>query len=358
MRIIEVIKRGRRGEDGRSNLIGVTEVSGTQSLTDADSGKAFRATGVTTLTIPASLTPGWSAIVDADGGAVTLSSTATINGASSLVVSQGNAVLIYSDGDTHFARFFLASELTALNATAVGFTPITGNSATTVAGAIANLTGLWNAVTAYGKSLIAAADASAARTVLGLGSAATRSAEDTLTDGSNLPDGAAVKAYVDTTVAADQWKPLAVEALTGESFVDFTGLPADVTEIELFFNDPSLDGTNHILVQLLSSGVVASGYNGNSTIDGRSTVQSADGFLINAGNAARVTFGRMQIIKFSDAAWMAFHKFHEEVEGFNLSGTSKVTGLTNPVDGIRVTVSGTNLYDGGTVKGRYRSATA
>jgi len=40
------------------------------------------------------------------------------------------------------------------------------------------------------------------RTSIGLGSAATRAAEDTMTDGANLPDGAAVKAYVDAAVAA------------------------------------------------------------------------------------------------------------------------------------------------------------
>ncbi len=35
-----------------------------------------------------------------------------------------------------------------------------------------------------------------------LGTAATRNAEDTLTDGSNLPDGAAIKAYGDANWAA------------------------------------------------------------------------------------------------------------------------------------------------------------
>lgn len=38
------------------------------------------------------------------------------------------------------------------------------------------------------------------RIASGLGSAATRNAEDTLTNGSNLPDGAAVKAYVDEDI--------------------------------------------------------------------------------------------------------------------------------------------------------------
>lgn len=60
------------------------------------------------------------------------------------------------------------SQATGTGAAAITFNPITGNSATNVQGAIQNLTTLWNAVTTYGKSLIAAVDAAAARTVLGL----------------------------------------------------------------------------------------------------------------------------------------------------------------------------------------------
>lgn len=55
-------------------------------------------------------------------------------------------------------------------------------------------------LTAAGRALLDDADASAQRTTLGLGTAALRAAEDTLTDGANLPDGAAVKAYVDAAV--------------------------------------------------------------------------------------------------------------------------------------------------------------
>jgi hypothetical protein len=50
-------------------------------------------------------------------------------------------------------------------------------------------------ITAAGKALIDDASVAAQRTTLGLASAALRTAEDTLTDGSNLPDGHAIKTY-------------------------------------------------------------------------------------------------------------------------------------------------------------------
>lgn len=51
----------------------------------------------------------------------------------------------------------------------ITFEPQEGNTATNVQAAINNLTALWVAVTTYGKSLIAAADAAAAQETLGLG---------------------------------------------------------------------------------------------------------------------------------------------------------------------------------------------
>ena len=53
-------------------------------------------------------------------------------------------------------------------------------------------------ISTAGKALIDDATASAQRTTLGLGSAATRDAEDSMTDGANLPDGHAIKTYGDS----------------------------------------------------------------------------------------------------------------------------------------------------------------
>lgn len=89
-----------------------------------------------------------------------------------------------------------------VGAGSISFTPIFGNSATTVQAAIQNLTTLWNAVTAYGRTLIAAATASDARTALGLGGLATVELidEDDMASDSAArpPSQQSVKAYVDT----------------------------------------------------------------------------------------------------------------------------------------------------------------
>ena len=140
MRTIEVIRRGRKGTDGQYRIIGVETVTADRTLTDADGGKAFRVTSTATLTIPASVTEGWSIFVDADGADATISTAASINGVSSLVVTDGNAAQVYSTGSAHFARFFVASAITSVAASGVGFTPVTGNAATDVQAAIASNT--------------------------------------------------------------------------------------------------------------------------------------------------------------------------------------------------------------------------
>lgn len=168
------------------------------------------------------------------------------------------------------------------------------------------------------------------------------------------PSQQSTKVYVDAQVAAIAWTELSLTSLSSGTVFDFTSFPSTVSEIEIDFLDASLSGTDHILVQLRASGLINSGYTGSSTIEGRSTVTSTSGFVIQGGNAARSSFGRIRLSKFSSAGWIATHQAYESVEGFNLSGTSKVTGLSATVDGVRFGRSGTNTFDGGTVKVRYR----
>lgn len=107
-RIVEVTRQGRVGSDGLSNLVGVVTTAVDASVVNADSGKAYRCTAALTLTLPAATSPGWSLLVEADGGDVTLASTMTVNGSASIVLADGTSCQLYSDGSAIFALFFFS----------------------------------------------------------------------------------------------------------------------------------------------------------------------------------------------------------------------------------------------------------
>lgn len=153
-RIIEVIRRGRRGNNGSVALVGSAAKSGDFTATKGDQGYAFRCTAPLTMSFvtAGTLASGWHCIVDAVGGDVTLDPDGAelIEGAATLVVPQSSAALIYTDGTAFYARFFFGST----------YDPISGFP--TAAGKMlyASAPAAWAEVdsTAYGRSLLALAD--------------------------------------------------------------------------------------------------------------------------------------------------------------------------------------------------------
>jgi hypothetical protein len=82
--------------------------------------------------------------------------------------------------------------------------------------------------------------AAGARTNLGLGTAAERAAEDTLTDGANLPDGAAIKAYGDTNWSGGGGSGASLTGSTDNQVVTVTGSDAIAGETRLTFDGDAL----------------------------------------------------------------------------------------------------------------------
>lgn len=190
-----------------------------------------------------------------------------------------------------------------VGASVITFEPVEGNPATTVQTAIENLTALWVAVTTYGRTLIAAADAAAARVALGLGTAATRAAEDTLTDGSALPDGAAVKTYVDDLVAG---QPLAAQYSSAETAITLStaqtfshGLGAVPKAFEVFIVCKTADAPYAVgeYVRLPSSYSV-SGANANGDIS-----VSATSVIVRTTGGIRLTNDAGSFIAINAANW-------------------------------------------------------
>lgn len=165
-----------------------------------------------------------------------------------------------------------------------------------------------------------------------------------------LPTSAAVKAYADG-VGRVTWA--AVQATTSGTAFDFTGIPSTAQEIIVAFNGVSLSGTDDILIQLgTSSGVVTSGYtSSSSTGSGDST--STSGIVIRATSGGQAFRGRVAIdnMDATNRIWVSSHSLS--------NGSSAVYGgaavtLAATLDRVRVTRSGTNTFDAGSVSVGYR----
>ncbi|WP_288927270.1 tail fiber domain-containing protein [uncultured Maritimibacter sp.] len=109
-RIIEVVKRGQKGADGNPGLLGVAIKAANADLTEDERAYAIRCTAAITLTLDeiSNLTAGWSCIVDATNGDVTVetSGSDTIDGASSITILGDRAAYIYTDGTNFYSTPF------------------------------------------------------------------------------------------------------------------------------------------------------------------------------------------------------------------------------------------------------------
>lgn len=164
-----------------------------------------------------------------------------------------------------------------------------------------------------------------------------------------IPTSAAVKAYADTTGRLTFATP---QATTSGTQFDFGSIPAGVSEIEVVGRGVSLSGTDHLLVQLgTSGGFVTTGYDSYTlAFAGGSAVSSTStsGMTITLGAATRVFTGVMRLIRSESNTWVA------TINGGHIASTLAWNGggeiaLAAALTQIRVTRSGTNTFDAGSV---------
>ena len=236
-------------------------------------------------------------------------------------------------------------------ASAITFTPYTGFPQTTVQSVIEAMADLWNAVTTYGKSLIAAADAAAARTVLGLGTSATTPFldEDNMASDSATSTASqqSIKAYVDavSTTVTSITPVLATAVSASGTAVNFTSIPSGINKIDVMVSGLSSNGTNDFLVQLGDSGgVEATGYTAAVEYNGNSTTDTTGFIFTRLTAAADVFSGIVQLRRINGNQWVS--QGATDVGGWS-AGTKT---LSAELDRIRVTtVGGTDTFDAGTV---------
>lgn len=168
-----------------------------------------------------------------------------------------------------------------------------------------------------------------------------RLAKGTALQGLRMNSGATAPEWA-TLATINQGSALAASGLTN---IDFTGIPSTATRITVQFLTLSLSGTDNILIQLgTSGGFVSTGYASAS-----SASSSTAGMIVSMGNAARAAVGQVFFTKITGNTWICSHGLVQDTGGGNSATGGGWIALGAALDRVRVTVSGANTFDGGTV---------
>jgi len=158
-----------------------------------------------------------------------------------------------------------------------------------------------------------------------------------------LPSQQSVKAYVDSK----EWVEETVTATTSGTAFDITSLPAGITEIEVMLYRVSLSDNDDLIVQIGTGGSpTTSGY---LSYSGGSS--STAGFAIRNSSGGAQNSAIMKIVRFDGNDWVASHGVSTGNTGEGGGGS---VGLAGELDMLRLTRDGTNTFDAGSFKIRYR----
>lgn len=148
---------------------------------------------------------------------------------------------------------------------------------------------------------------------------------------------------------------LATEQTTtsGTAF-DFTGIPSGVKRVTVMINTVSLSGTDNLLVQLGDSGgFEVTGYDSSSSY-ATTSIGDTTGFTAAFTAAGNSHSGHMVLTRVNDShLWVESHSVRRDGgSNTNTHGGGDKT-LSGELTQIRVTRSGTNTFDAGSINIMY-----
>jgi hypothetical protein len=146
--------------------------------------------------------------------------------------------------------------------------------------------------------------------------------------------------------------------LTNQSTVDFTSLPSWVKRVTVMLDGVSLSGADYPLIQLGYGGTptyVTSGYSGGSqnltTAPASGSQQPGNGFSIRNALAANANIGIMTLVLFSSSTntWIGTYTGFGGTTTFLFAFSNSSVALSGTLTAVRLTRSGTNTFDAGSV---------
>ena len=164
----------------------------------------------------------------------------------------------------------------------------------------------------------------------------------------------ATTAYVDGKVGDKIVLGTAVSA--GGTSVDFTNLPSWVKKVTITFVDVSLTSTADYLIQLgTASSIVSSGYSSLCITANASAAaagaNNTTGFVWQSNSGSNIERGKMELIKHSGNTWIATMLGSPQLSGARF-GAGNIT-LSAALTRARITNTGSNTFDGGTINIMY-----
>lgn len=170
----------------------------------------------------------------------------------------------------------------------------------------------------------------------------------------SLISPAQAKAAIDALGGAATAGPIAT---TSGTAIDFASIPAGVSQVEIGFNGVSLSGTDNLLVQAaVAATPVTSGYVSATHFisgAGQGSASSTAGFIVAAGLAASVLRGSMTLRRVPEVnTWVSDHT-GTLAANIGAWGGGSIT-LAGALTGLRITRTGTDTFDAGSVFLRYR----
>lgn len=160
--------------------------------------------------------------------------------------------------------------------------------------------------------------------------------------------------YIPGTTVSNIQSGTSVASTSGTS-IDFTSIPSWVKRITVILNGVSLSGTANFRFQLgTSAGIVSTGYVGAATNiqnanPTNGAVYAGGGFDLTNNVNLVVQYGTLRIVNITGNTWVADGVFSRTTAANGADFTAGTVVLSGTLDRVRVTSTGADTFDAGSI---------